>query len=175
MLRFWRNNEVTYRHSLRKTRFAKFRSSLPIYKFYTSIPLFYSLFRLSHGCRIWLLWYLMCSSQCRIIPFVSFRFAKCSKPFVQPESRVFDMIVCRRQSWRALKPQSKQYLLAKLCSFNFSATTNLQYGVVRWNKLMHFLCSVVYEWFQQTVYFTGRAKLAWIHFFQFISKRVDLR
>ena len=53
---------------------------IQIFKFpYSALPSFYSLFRLSHR-RIGLLRHWICSFQYMIIHFVSFRFAKYSKP-----------------------------------------------------------------------------------------------
>ena len=55
---------------------------IQIFEFaYSALPLFYSSFRLSHR-EIWLLWYLICSFQYMFIHFVSFRFAKYSKPSI---------------------------------------------------------------------------------------------
>ena len=70
--------EINYT-SLQSSR-SLFRK-IQIFKFaYSALLLFYSLFRLSHrGVR--LLWHWICLFQYMIIHFVSFRFAKYSKPW----------------------------------------------------------------------------------------------
>ena len=85
---------VAYRYSLHwRACFAKYRFS-------------YSLFRLSHG-RIGLLWHWICSFQYMMfLHFVSFRFAKYSKPF-KPLTSAAPLIPKHGSAW--VQSRSVQY------------------------------------------------------------------